>query len=304
MTDWIKNHWKKVLVHLLALTCFALYAIFLGDPLFDKLEADESEAKLHDIQLPSETQNILYTISESPVETAQELKGWAFISGEGSEGSQTYLVLKSDKNTYIFDSLSIVRDDVSKAFEHLNLNVASSGFYSMLSLRKIRNGCYHIGIYIRKGDMEALQYTDKSLIKSGDSLKLVQTISLQATVSLPPETSGIELNIESIKDIVEDNNSIREIQGWAFIAGRDSKGSKVYLVLKSGKKTHVFDTIVMQRPDVTRHFAETGLDLDSSGFVATIPRESIEKGKYMMGILIENDSAKALQYTNLRIRLD
>ena len=51
------------------------------------------------------------------------------------------------------------------------MNLDYSGFVALIPARKIANGEYVIGIYIRKGDIEALIYADKAVIKSGDTIR-------------------------------------------------------------------------------------------------------------------------------------
>ena len=71
---------------------------------------------------------------------------------------------------------------------------------------------------------------------------------------------------------------------------------KIYVVLKSETATYVFDTILQKRPDVTAAYVESGLNLDNSGFIARIPKESIQKGIYRLGIYIKKDQIETLQY--------
>ena len=51
------------------------------------------------------------------------------------------------------------------------MNLNYSGFMALVPARKIGDGEYAIGIYIRKGDIEALIYTNKAIIKSKGTTK-------------------------------------------------------------------------------------------------------------------------------------
>ena len=55
------------------------------------------------------------------------------------------------------------------------MNVEYSGFTTIIPARKISNGEYAVGIYIRGGDIEALQYTDKEIVKSKDVVETKTT---------------------------------------------------------------------------------------------------------------------------------
>ena len=98
--------------------------------------------------------------------------GWAFIEGEDSVNQAVYIVLESARRTYVFDTALRERPDVSLHFEELGLNLDSCGFSTMIPARKIAEGEYVVSIYIRKGDIEALQYTNRSLVKSRGTIEL------------------------------------------------------------------------------------------------------------------------------------
>ena len=53
----------------------------------------------------------------------------------------------------------------------MDLNLDYSGFVALIPARKIDNGEYIVGIYITKGDIEALQYTDRAITKSGNTIE-------------------------------------------------------------------------------------------------------------------------------------
>ena len=171
--DWLRTRWKKVLVHGLILSGFLVYAFFLADPLFDKFEVLEGESPLSQVSLPSPTDNIQYNLDRVSVgDYSIEVEGWAFIEGESAEDSKIYVVLQSDKNTYVFETSLWQRPGVITVPDEPNLNLAWSGFVSVIPLRKIDEGEYNIGLYIRKADREALQYTDSGLVKSRDVVEV------------------------------------------------------------------------------------------------------------------------------------
>ena len=51
------------------------------------------------------------------------------------------------------------------------MNLDYSGVVALIPARKIANGEYTVGIYITKGDIEALQYADRAITKSGGTLE-------------------------------------------------------------------------------------------------------------------------------------
>ena len=171
--SWLRTHRKQVITHTSIVVVFVLFIIFLSEPLFDRLEAVQGESKLCDFPLPGETRNItnyidIFTTDGS---TVVEVTGWAFIDGQDSENSEIYIVLKSTDRTYVFTTETVIREDVTKHFKELNLNLDYSGFAALIPAREIADGDYTVGICITKGDIEALIYTNRAIIKSGDTIK-------------------------------------------------------------------------------------------------------------------------------------
>lgn len=174
--NWLMARRKQIITHTLIVGAFLLFLLFLSEPLFDRLERIDripGEAQLHQLQLPTETDDIIYEFdisTEDPRVVAIE-RGWAFIDGEDSENSKVYIVLKSPSQTYIFDTYVEERPDVTRYFQEMDLNLDYSGFVALIPARKIDNGEYIVGIYITKGDIEALQYTDRAITKSGNTIE-------------------------------------------------------------------------------------------------------------------------------------
>jgi len=160
--SWFKAHRKSLITHTSIIVGVVLLTIFVAEPLLDKFEKISGEAKLQRIQLPAETNNIGYGIDSISTDghTGVEITGWSFVEGQDSKNRELYIVLKSAQRTYVFDS------------QVMFLNVEYSGFKTIIPARKISNGEYTVGIYIRGGDIEALQYIDNEVVKSEDVLEV------------------------------------------------------------------------------------------------------------------------------------
>ncbi len=172
--SWLRKHRRQVAIHSCVIVGFLVFTLFVAEPLFDRLERIPGEAQLHRLNLPSETGGMLSHVDEIKTEghSAVELIGWAFIEGKDSENSEVYVVLKSGRRTYIFDTMMRMRPDVTRHFAEMGLDLDCSGFSTMIPIRRIANGEYTVGIYIRKGDIEALQYTNRSLVKSRGTIEV------------------------------------------------------------------------------------------------------------------------------------
>jgi len=163
--SWFKAHRKQIITHTLIVGAFVLFLLFGSEPLFNIGREDvQGESSLHQISLPAETNNIQYNINKLEVTANMlEIEGWAFVEGQDSKNRELYIVLKSAHQTYVFDSQVVLKTQLIQKFKELCVNVEYSGFTALIPARKIANGEYTVGIYIRKGDIEALQYTDKTL---------------------------------------------------------------------------------------------------------------------------------------------
>lgn len=173
MLDWLKSGRKQVIIHTSIVMAFVLFTAFVAEPLFGRLERVPGEAQLHRFSLPNETTGIEVSFGEFGTDgfATVEIRGWAFILDQDSENSEIFIVLKSPDRTYIFDSMVRKRPDVTAHFRELGLNLDYSGFMALIPAREIANGEYTVGIYIKKGDIEALEYTSKTIRKSGGTLE-------------------------------------------------------------------------------------------------------------------------------------
>jgi hypothetical protein len=166
---WLKTRRRGLLVHGLIVVAFVLYCLFVAPPIFDRLERTEGESMMHAIPLPAATDSIEYGVEFININGSEAvLRGWAFIRGQDMVGSQIFLVLKSGSDTYIFDTVPWSKPlPVMENYGDLNLNLDDSGFFAILPLRKISDGEYTYGVYIKKDDAGALQYTDIVVTKAG-----------------------------------------------------------------------------------------------------------------------------------------
>ncbi len=130
-----------------------------------------------------------------------------------------------------------------------------------------------------------------------DKFEQFAGVSQLCGTSIPTAADNIRYEI----DHFETAEQILVIYGWAFIEGRDSLNSKIYIVLKSAERTYVFTTETVMREGITRQFEELGLNLDYSGFSALVPTKEVASGQYSLGICVRKDDVEALIYTNRAI---
>ena len=243
------------------------------------------------VSVPIETNNIKYAIDKMSEHAVQymrllEISGWTFIDGEASKMNMIFLVLASHKNVYTFRTcIDRRRTDIPK----------NSAFNSIIPWNMLHDGIYRLGILIEGKDEEAFQYTARVITVEKNNFFPFR-ISFLQNLSLPKVSDNIMYHIDTIDAFKYNDQKFFKLTGWAYINGKDSVGSVIYIVLLSDGETYVFDTTVYKRPDVTAHFK--ALNYDDSGFNFMIPENFIDKGIYKIGIYIKKGKLAAFQYTD------
>ncbi|MFX1266302.1 MAG: hypothetical protein ACFFH0_13025 [Promethearchaeota archaeon] len=172
--SWLRTRRKQIITHTLIVGAFLLFLFFLSGPLFDRFEFGRipGEAPLADISVPAETGNITYWLESIVAGPVVEFLGCAFIEGEYSENSTSYLVFKSDQATYVFEAAMQEIGTLNQMLGIEEPDLIKAGFIATIPAERMENGTYTIGIYIRKGATEALQYTDKVLTRTNEVIEL------------------------------------------------------------------------------------------------------------------------------------
>jgi hypothetical protein len=175
MGSWLKTRRKQIITHTLIVGAFLLFLLLLSEPLFAILDRSEfegipGESQLVDISVPAEIGNIRYWFEPIVTGTVVEFLGWAFIEGDCPKDSTTYLVFKSAQATYVFEAGIQARKKLNENLGIEEPDLTEAGFVATISAEKMENGKYAIGIYIRKGETEALQYTNKVLTRTQETV--------------------------------------------------------------------------------------------------------------------------------------
>jgi hypothetical protein len=138
------------------------------------------ESRQVDFDLPEATGNIISKIErmDDIGQTYKLIAGWAFIDDFDTKDNEIYLVLQSERRTYFLEAAAKTRVDVTNSFSEKELDLDNSGFEVYINKRKresprIRSGDYHLGIYIRKGELEAFSWTNKIVRKTRGALEAV-----------------------------------------------------------------------------------------------------------------------------------
>jgi hypothetical protein len=77
------------------------------------------------------------------------------------------------------------------------------------------------------------------------------------------------------------------MEGWAFIdTTQNNKGDSIFVTLSSPEKSYIVRTMIIPRPDVTAAFVRPYLNDAGFNFIAFT--DSVEKGKYQLGLAIKD----------------
>lgn len=119
---------------------------------------------------------------------------------------------------------------------------------------------------------------------SGNDPYFVGPYSVLQTFPVPLTSYNVRHSI----DVIRRDHYYIVLQGWAFLEERFPKAGKVFVVLRAGDKTFLFDTFPMIRKDVSRKYGFLKR-LDLSGFTALIHPSALSKQtSYQIGLVVRN----------------
>lgn len=288
------NFGKKTIIYSSISLIFIIY-LFSADYIFNVLIKTDQEAKIVDINLPPETHNIQFAIDEANQvklkwKDAFFITGWVFKENVKEKKRDVYLVLKGNKNTLIFDieNDSKNRSDVAQAFGLGDIH--GHGFELTLVTYVLKEDSYQIGSVINDSTGKYYHNSNKVLVKTNDTWAVTQEnvsaqkkfVSEKKSLSVKKSTGSVNHSI----DTFEYADEAVTVSGWGFLDGLNTDAIKHYILFKKGDDLEIFDTDARTRTDVTNHFKDSGLNLDSSGFLAIVPIEKLPKGSYQVGMYL------------------
>ena len=276
---------------------FVAYMVF-ADYIFNVLIKTDKEARLVNINLPSETQNIKFrveTVKRSKLKWKEALffKGWVFKKNVKEDIREIYLVLKSKNSILVFDieKDNISRPDVTAYFKMAG-GIHNHGFELSIPTYRLKENLYKVGFIIEDKTGKYYTISNKAL-RISDSAVTVnhfepksEFISHQVSLNIQEPSREIRYRLGTVST----SGKHLVVKGWGFLKGMDTKSLNTYILLKKNENVIAFDVSVKTRKDITKHFIDSGLNLDSSGFSSQIPTENIDSGTYQLGLyMVKND---------------
>jgi hypothetical protein len=277
------------------------------------LLAPDENAKCVSIKIPKATNNIKFNIGSiepSKIKWTETLlmKGWAFNKNIVERERNLYLILKSEKNTLVFkiENDSILRPGVTSKFK-LKEGIHNHGFMLNLPTYYLTEDIYKVGFMIE--DSSGINYSSSNieLLLSEDNVWWIYNPSSIST----PQSKQVEIKIKESNyeldcnfDMVKKSSKNLHIKGWAFLKGSNTNAIRTYILLKKDNEKFVFSVKKQTRKDVTKNFKNKKINLDKSGFLAQIPLEKLDRGKYQIGLYIVKGKQTGLFYTDKYINVD
>lgn len=274
---------------------------------FNMIKKGENESNLVEMNLPLETQNIKFAIEEVKMQKLKwnkvlSIKGWVFKENVKSGKRDVYFVFKSEKDTLIFkiEKNIINRPDVTEYFK-MDGTVNNHGFELSVPLDLLTENIYQVGFILQDETGKYCTMSSEALRISEDDVKLSDEVdpdlkagSSLVTIKLESSTRNVKSNFENINNFGND----LIISGWGFLEELNSDSLKSYILLKKNGIVTVFNVDIQIRKDVTAYYEKSGINLDSSGFLAHIRKENLTQGRYQVGLYIVRGKQKGTLYTD------
>lgn len=208
-----------------------------------------------------------------------KINGWAFKKGVNDNSLDSlFLVIHNSNKTYVSRLATILREDVTKAFNKQNLD--NSGIKSINYFNGIKKGSYQVSIGIKDKENN---WSYVNLDKKVNILKSEPILPTPQSKSLPSQ-ENIRYHFENIQK----NGEVVFAKGWAFIKNKTAEKSIIELILED-KTGNLFkiNTEPVLRPDVNKHFKQK-FNYTNSGFRVEFKTSLLTKGSYKLGIKIVN----------------
>ena len=285
---------KKLILYLSGVVIFVIFLCAANYLFYHVIRADR-EARPASISLPTDTHNITFNIEEVRKESlgwkdAVMIRGWVFKQGVKEKKRVVYLVLASKNKTLIFkaDNANISRPDVTAGF-HLPDTINNHGFEICVPLFRLKEDSYKVGFAIKDEIGISFSGSDKVLRFAHDSAFIRNaTTGFVSQLAQPEFLTPVKETVYHFEKI-ERTADFLNVYGWGFLKGMETRSLKTWFLLRHNGRVQAYTVLIQPKKDVTGFFTKDGLNLDASGFQASIPLEDLEKGDYRVGLYMEKE---------------
>ena len=204
------------------------------------------------------------------------MSGWAFIdTTQNNEHDSIFISLSSEDKSYLVAATMSPRQDMNGAFN--KQNITNSGFKILAFTDSVQKGNYKVGL----------------VIKDAQGRMVKQTIGIETAIKTPifvspTKISQLPAEGRIVYDmILNDGGTEFSARGWAALENQGAEGCQISLVLKNDQNIYLASTNPSLRADVTASF-KNKYKLDSSGYNVKLLKSDFPKGKYKLGLMIED----------------
>jgi hypothetical protein len=319
-TEFVKQNW----IIFLLLPISVLFFLF-GPKLIASLFVDEGKPIRKNIEFPDVDISGHYRYSIDYLSTYEEnqdlylLAGWAFSTlnqDYPTNQFKTEILLYNDAQNYLFESRTSDRKDVKQTLSNLSLDIQQPGFSVIMNMSSISNGDYCVGIIFTDKENNIVQFfsTNHLVSRSPNTLTLssadelvcdpikIETNPLLERISFRSSTGAIKYSIDTVS-ILEEQNNIMKISGWAFSTtnpGEPTDNYKTEVILFSNTSNYLFETKPKIREDVVNAFSESEWDIVLPGFNAYINKEDLFQGDYCIALKLSDEQNKKIEFVNTK----
>jgi hypothetical protein len=217
--------------------------------------------------------------------------GWAFIdSTQNNERDSIFVSLSSGSKSYLAAATTSLREDLNGAFN--KKNISNAGFKFLGFTDSVQKGNYKVGLVIK----DALGRLVTQPVGIETPVKQSLFIDPVKISQLPAQE---KINYDMI---LNDDGSTFSAGGWAARENQDAVGCEISLIIINDQNIYMARADPALRPDVTASF-NNKYKLDSSGYRVRLLKSALPKGKYKLGLMIEDLShrSKSFTYTDKEI---
>ncbi len=301
-TDIFKG--KIIWGHLAVLTCFLAYLVFFAVPLFNLIEKAPYESRQIEMTLPSPTNDVTYWfVSTMAAADSIQVIGCALIDDHEAQKASIFVVLSAHENNgrrYIFDTQQFANLIYRLNINGRDIDAGNAKFFCCIPIKGLEPGTYQVGLYLMADNIKSFENTNYVLKSTGQRADITVKLSSGQNIDLPAESGDLRFFIDRVHKayFFDDQHTVIEIVGWAFIDGESPELQSVYVVLDSPDRQYIFDANSCTRANLSQVIGDNSTKLDNAGFTARILFSDIKDGTYRLGLYIRSSDKGKLQYTD------
>ncbi|MBK2092325.1 glucosyltransferase domain-containing protein [Francisella philomiragia] len=250
--------------------------------LSDKIKINPESATLnlkgYEALQPSNAQSHIDSINLQKGQLS--ISGWGYIKDKDAKNTKTFIKITNKNKESIYPVNIIQRPDIKKQY-HDATNIQDSGWNIFL---------------------------DNPNITEDSKVSLIMTNNqnyIQIGIKTPKKTNPINLNLNKYNELpytsqknyintFSFNNKLLVIRGWAYINGKKTSDSSIYINLHNSKHNYIYR---VQNTDNSKLTDTSNKDFNFNSLI------DIPKANYKVSLILTNGDSYTIADTGLRINM-